>query len=108
MKRQALIHININNNDIQVHVLKHFGHLIFSLSIENYDFPKAAAEKIYALTNLYCHETLAELELLNVKDHAFAQFQKPFVKIENVSFRINRRNECFVSMKYSLRCVALH
>lgn len=66
-------------------ILKHFGHLISKLVVFNeYTISADVAQSIYSAVNLYCSDSLTELQLFS-QNSVFAEFKKPFRNVEYVA-----------------------
>lgn len=65
-------------------ILKNFGHLISKLMVlHEFTIPDDVAQSIYSAINLYCSDSLTELQIFN-QNYVFAEFKKPFKNVEFV------------------------
>lgn len=68
-------------------LLTRFGSLISSLGLHGFfldEFDLINDKAICGLVNEHCTETLTQLNITNSEDDIFAEFQKPFAKVESV------------------------
>lgn len=78
-------YIKIQNWRDALKVLKLYGHLIRNLKIHHNMLPTNKAKSIYTFVNMYCSETLKQLNLINSCENFFHEFSRPFQRVENVS-----------------------
>lgn len=79
-------YFHIANVEVAAKMLKHFGHLIRSLSVQIFSGINAENELIKKFINLYCSETLIEIDIRNYQSpNVFESMTKPFKMVQKVS-----------------------
>lgn len=78
--------IEISHMPIIQKILQYFGQFITKLHISHTSrMPKMQSQRIYQFVNLYCSNTLVQLQITNHFNDIFAEFKKPFKNVTIVS-----------------------
>lgn len=81
--------------------MRYFGHLVSKLEVfGDFSLPHQNVKQVHQLINLYCSEMLTSLTITNQSDDVFADFTKPFPKVESVILNDVKRIQ-IVSFKFS-------
>lgn len=79
-------YFQIAHVEVAAKMLKYFGHLIQSLSVQIFSGITAENELIKKFINLYCSETLIEIDIRNYQSpNVFESMTKPFKMVQKVS-----------------------
>lgn len=82
----------INDFPTAVKIIRHFGHFINWLEIQNHDIQKNHSRTIGRLLNKYCVDTLHHLDLGFIKCDTFEQFTAPFDNVTELSLIVETKN----------------
>lgn len=111
-KNESEDRIDIYSVPVLSRVFRKYGHLIRALNIfHTFELNKEHAQMMYRDV-LYCSDTLNELLIFNRMNDMFAEFNRPFKKLEHLrlegSFkRMNNSNLNFAELFPSLRKLTL-
>lgn len=79
-------YFHIAHVEVAAKMLKYFGHLIRSLSVQIFSGIRAETELIKKSINLYCSETLIEIDIKNYNSpNFFESMTNPFKMVQKVS-----------------------
>lgn len=76
----------IDDEQIALKLLRHFGHLFSRILINQYDTNLQWRQLISSYINKYCNESLEKLELDSFYDDSLLEWKKPFLNVSSVRF----------------------
>lgn len=69
-------------------VVEHFGHLITNLKVDYRLLDTNQSEKLNEYLNIYCLDSLTDIELVHCDSDKIANLHGPFERVENVQFHL--------------------
>lgn len=100
-------YLSIEDYELSKKTVKYFGHYIKKLTIKDSSFEGIRSQTINQMVNNFTCESATHLNLASSKEHAFSQFTKPWLNVEEVACQIHEKqigdillfNEIFPNLK---------